>query len=259
MDVQSGVSDSCCSSGRSTQDLLSSEGIKGHCSHRTYIQSPTTTTFSSIATQTICRSPRALTSVDRVLTTTRLKLCLVTLLTLASIGQVAARPVADDDVSKPTSVEKLFYRQTPVQRSCQTDTFLVGDGDPHQNSYEIQVTETIDCGAGGAGCSVSRLNSHTVSWTASATVNIGSWFSGGFAVTEAVTSGGTYTCKITRSLLLHSLLESKEVLTDAFTQAMEIRNRRSASGLQSPLLRTPSTIKSVVCTAVKSMRPSLMF
>lgn len=59
MDVQSGVSDSCCSSGRSTQDLLSSEGIKGHCSHRTYIQSPTTTTFSSIATQTICRKSKS--------------------------------------------------------------------------------------------------------------------------------------------------------------------------------------------------------
>lgn len=136
-----------------------------------------------------------------MLTAGRLKLCLTTLAAFALTHQVAARPVTDDNVTNTTAVNTHNFEATPVQPSCQTDTILVGDGDPHQNYFEIQVTSPIDCGAGGAGCSVTKLNTHTVTWTASASVNIGPWISGGFSVSESITTGESRTCKITRHAL----------------------------------------------------------
>ncbi|KAF2722382.1 hypothetical protein K431DRAFT_222232, partial [Polychaeton citri CBS 116435] len=71
---------------------------------------------------------------------------------------------------------------------------LDGDGDPHQNYYEVQVTDNLNCGMGGTGCSVSHLNSHTLGYTVSAGATLIAWISGGFSVDESYTTGETFTC-----------------------------------------------------------------
>lgn len=96
--------------------------------------------------------------------------------------------------SKLPKTRDLFSRQF-TQTCCQGDcnTALVGDGDPHTDYLHKQVTNTMNCGQGGSGCSVSELTSYTIGWIA----NVGGsipYISGGFSVTESQTTGDTYTC-----------------------------------------------------------------
>ncbi|KAK4184637.1 hypothetical protein QBC35DRAFT_477087 [Podospora australis] len=69
-------------------------------------------------------------------------------------------------------------------------TKLVGNGNPHQNPMNVQLSYPIDCGQGQ--CSVGATESFTVGWSVSA--SIGSWLSGGFAVSQSITTGNDYTC-----------------------------------------------------------------
>ncbi|KAK4500860.1 hypothetical protein PRZ48_009052 [Zasmidium cellare] len=103
---------------------------------------------------------------------------------LSALHQALALPASNGSV--PVNVD-------PVT-GCFKHTVLVGDGDPHQNYFNIQVTENLDCGQGGTGCSVSHLNSHTLMWSVNPGVIIDEWITGGFAVGESYTTGDTYTC-----------------------------------------------------------------
>ena len=73
------------------------------------------------------------------------------------------------------------------------NTKLQGKGDPHQNAWDAQLSETITC-TGTAGCSVGVSNSQawTVGFTATARIN--EWISGGFSVSKSWTTANTYTC-----------------------------------------------------------------
>ena len=72
-------------------------------------------------------------------------------------------------------------------------TKLSGNGNPHQNAWDSQLSETISCGS-AAGCSVGNTDSksYTVGFTATAKLN--EWISGGFSVSQTWTTGNTYTC-----------------------------------------------------------------
>ncbi|KIM99297.1 hypothetical protein OIDMADRAFT_166920 [Oidiodendron maius Zn] len=72
-------------------------------------------------------------------------------------------------------------------------TATVGNGNPHQNYYNTQLSENINCNC--AVCSVGDEESEsiTVGWSASATVD--EWIDGGFDVQVSWTTGKQYTCQ----------------------------------------------------------------
>jgi len=81
------------------------------------------------------------------------------------------------------------------QQSCYSyrSSFMVGDGNPHQNFYDKQISENINCGAAPsctAGHSVSK--SYNIGFSTSATLD--AWLSGGFAVGKSWTTGNSYSC-----------------------------------------------------------------
>jgi hypothetical protein len=90
----------------------------------------------------------------------------------------------------------LFQHSTPPAsrrhpNSAKKNTARVGDGNPHQNYFYIQVSETNTC-SGGSDCSVAHTTSETIGWTAS--MGGAQWISGGFAVSESWTIGNSYSC-----------------------------------------------------------------
>ena len=85
--------------------------------------------------------------------------------------------------------QRLAKRIEPPP-SCNILTSLVGDGDPHQNFWNVQVTQNFNCGNGG--CDVTHEDSKTIGWTAS--VGFAQWITGGFTVMESYTTGNSYTC-----------------------------------------------------------------
>ncbi|KAH7263798.1 hypothetical protein BKA59DRAFT_490108 [Fusarium tricinctum] len=76
-----------------------------------------------------------------------------------------------------------------------TRTDLVGNGDPHQNYFHKQLSETINCG-NAQSCSVgqSQTESFSIGFTLSAGGGGDNWISGGFSVTKSWTTGNSYTC-----------------------------------------------------------------
>ncbi|KAF5011964.1 hypothetical protein FDECE_1970 [Fusarium decemcellulare] len=77
-----------------------------------------------------------------------------------------------------------------------TSTTLVGNGDPHQNYYHKQLSETISC-SNAVSCSVGQTE--TTSFSIGFSVSLGDgpkggWISGGFDVSKSWSTGNTYTC-----------------------------------------------------------------
>lgn len=95
--------------------------------------------------------------------------------------------------ASPPAPGALFDRQLfPI--CCLGECYTVVN-EPSNEKTEImhkQVSEYIDCN-GGPGCSVTRLTSHTIGWSASVGGNI-PWASLGASVTESTTTGNSYTC-----------------------------------------------------------------
>lgn len=90
-------------------------------------------------------------------------------------------------------------------------TVAVGDGDPHQNYYHLQISvsgsvlnsvinsqtnflqEVINCGS-AASCSVGYVQSESFTIGFSTSATIYEWLSLGFDVSKSWTTGNTYTC-----------------------------------------------------------------
>ncbi|KAK3938466.1 hypothetical protein QBC46DRAFT_440464 [Diplogelasinospora grovesii] len=101
------------------------------------------------------------------------------------------------DVTLPTSVllrlqanslgpyPVLLLLQTPMHETAmRTDTtFMIGDGDPHQNFFHQQVSQNMNCAAADR-CSIEtgKDTSFSIGWWASADAL--SWLSGGFSVEQ---------------------------------------------------------------------------
>ncbi|KAF5579861.1 hypothetical protein FPCIR_10926 [Fusarium pseudocircinatum] len=77
----------------------------------------------------------------------------------------------------------------------QTRLELVGDGNPRQHYYHVQLSENVDCGE-SSGCSVGKTDSE--SRTISATFTLSGpekmWANMGFGVSKAWSTGNSYTC-----------------------------------------------------------------
>jgi len=101
--------------------------------------------------------------------------------------------VSESDSENMTPVELGVFDKR--QQSCYQyrSTFMVGNGNPHQNFYDKQISETINCGA-APGCSVghSVSKSYNIGFSSSATID--AWLSGGFSVGKSWTTGNSYTC-----------------------------------------------------------------
>lgn len=110
---------------------------------------------------------------------------------LAVAPAVLALPFSENEAA-PSG---LFRRQNEIVCCGGRCGVKVGpnDGNPSDEWLHKQVTETLDCGGGGSGCSVSRLTSHTIGWTATGGGNV-PWASLGFSWSESTTTGASYTC-----------------------------------------------------------------
>ncbi|PPJ59152.1 hypothetical protein CBER1_03066 [Cercospora berteroae] len=101
-----------------------------------------------------------------------------------------ALPLVDDATNMT-----LYERQGPgTGGPCGDTTFrteLVGNGNPHQNFKQVQITGTLNCGGGG-GCEKSKMESETIAIGFEA--GGGEWITGGFSVTKEYTTGETDTC-----------------------------------------------------------------
>ncbi|PNP78674.1 hypothetical protein FNYG_08020 [Fusarium nygamai] len=71
---------------------------------------------------------------------------------------------------------------------------LIGDGNPRQHYYHIQISETIDCGH-SSGCNVGKTDSD--SYSIQASYGFGRdkfWSNMGFSVSRSWSTGNSYTC-----------------------------------------------------------------
>ncbi|KAK0736414.1 hypothetical protein B0T21DRAFT_288243 [Apiosordaria backusii] len=69
---------------------------------------------------------------------------------------------------------------------------LVGDGNPHQNYFHVQMTSLLRCGDGDCEIQYETGRAETFSWSASA--SIAGWISGGFAVEKTHSHAEATTC-----------------------------------------------------------------
>ena len=97
---------------------------------------------------------------------------------------------APDQAQNNTLVARKVSSQGCTSYST---TQLSGDGNPHQNAWDSQLSETITCGQ-TAGCSVGSSNSKAYTVAFSATAKLAEWISGGFSVSQSWTTGNSYTC-----------------------------------------------------------------
>ncbi|KAJ3460924.1 hypothetical protein MRS44_011791 [Fusarium solani] len=93
-----------------------------------------------------------------------------------------------DEIVKKNHRDK---RQTPCG-IWTSQTRRVGNGNPHQNPLNIQLSEPMQC-PGHIGCSTyhTTSRSYSIGWTANAAT---SWISAGFDVVTTIETGNSYVC-----------------------------------------------------------------
>ncbi|KAF2818344.1 hypothetical protein CC86DRAFT_433620 [Ophiobolus disseminans] len=98
-------------------------------------------------------------------------------------------PAPSTPISSPSPSFRLRGRQ---QCHDERSTVKVGDGNPHQNYFNTQLSEVISC-QNAPSCAVGfeKTKSYTVGFTMAGT---GSWISAGFEVQQSWSTGNQYTC-----------------------------------------------------------------
>ncbi|KXX80396.1 hypothetical protein MMYC01_204597 [Madurella mycetomatis] len=103
----------------------------------------------------------------------------------------------ENSLSPPTArtsgvtEDAAFKRQAPCG-TWSSRTVRVGNGDPHQNPLNIQISDPMDCGQRACSVGYTQARSFTIGWTASATA--WQWLNGGFAVEMSAETGTSYEC-----------------------------------------------------------------
>ncbi|PNY29396.1 Uncharacterized protein TCAP_00695 [Tolypocladium capitatum] len=100
-----------------------------------------------------------------------------------------ARDVNITAIEKP----KPLPRQMAACMGWGTEWGLIGDGNPHQNSFSKQLSSKMQCGNADS-CTVGQSNSLSYTIGYSVTFNFGAFYSGGFSVSETWTTGNNYGC-----------------------------------------------------------------
>ncbi|ROT43788.1 hypothetical protein SODALDRAFT_306056 [Sodiomyces alkalinus F11] len=98
----------------------------------------------------------------------------------------------DEIVRREDLNSKFNKRQTAGCDNWVSDTRRVGNGNPHQNPWHIQLSEPMKC-PGHTGCSTyhTTTRSYSVGWQANAAVT---WINGGFSVVQTTETGNSYVC-----------------------------------------------------------------
>ncbi|KAF7555826.1 hypothetical protein G7Z17_g1937 [Cylindrodendrum hubeiense] len=100
------------------------------------------------------------------------------------------------DGFSPEAVDQADKRQliyTGVQCAPISTTYVIGDGDPHQNYYHKQLSESIECrDAPSCSAGFEQSESFTIGFSASA--SIAGWITGGFDVQQSWETGRAYNC-----------------------------------------------------------------
>ncbi|UPK92245.1 hypothetical protein LCI18_003180 [Fusarium solani-melongenae] len=104
---------------------------------------------------------------------------------------VAPVELSQTEVDKIVKENHLDKRQTPCG-IWSSQTRRVGNGNPHQNPLNIQLSEPMQC-PGHIGCSTyhTTSRSYSIGWTANAAT---SWISAGFDVVTTIETGNSYVC-----------------------------------------------------------------
>ncbi|RMJ01442.1 hypothetical protein CDV36_015814 [Fusarium kuroshium] len=104
---------------------------------------------------------------------------------------VTSAELSQAEVDKIVKENHLDKRQTPCG-IWNSQTRRVGNGNPHQNPLNIQLSEPMEC-PGHIGCSTyhTTSRSYSIGWTANAAV---SWISAGFDVVTTIETGNSYVC-----------------------------------------------------------------
>ena len=123
-----------------------------------------------------------------------MKLCYVLLAGLLSV--CSAMPLTSfDNVTDSLEAKRGFPCDTRLYLSKGAGSLDPGNGDPHQNYYDIQLSDTITCNAGSCSAGETETESTTIGFTIGTNSNFKPTFwQGGFAVTHSWTTGNTYTC-----------------------------------------------------------------
>ncbi|KAI8664864.1 hypothetical protein NCS56_00920600 [Fusarium sp. Ph1] len=105
--------------------------------------------------------------------------------------EVAPAELSQAEVDEIVKKNHLDKRQTPCG-IWTSQTRRVGNGNPHQNPLNIQLSEPMQC-PGHIGCSTyhTTSRSYSIGWTANAAT---SWISAGFDVVTAIETGNSYVC-----------------------------------------------------------------
>ncbi|KAL6352176.1 hypothetical protein LRP88_14620 [Fusarium phalaenopsidis] len=105
--------------------------------------------------------------------------------------EVAPAELSQAEVDEIVKKNHLDKRQTPCG-IWTSQTRRVGNGNPHQNPLNIQLSEPMQC-PGHIGCSTyhTTSRSYSIGWTANAAT---SWISAGFDVVTATETGNSYVC-----------------------------------------------------------------
>jgi hypothetical protein len=109
-------------------------------------------------------------------------------------------------------------------------TIKDGNGNPHQNFIFKQISGTTDCTNNPSG-SASIQNGMTVGWIASAGFST-DFLTGGFSVTESVTTGSTnaFGCKTNSGTHTGSLCVFERIQVTAFTAKQRECSSNSCTG-----------------------------
>ncbi|KAI8663172.1 hypothetical protein NCS57_00917300 [Fusarium keratoplasticum] len=108
-----------------------------------------------------------------------------------SPSDVAPAELSQAEVDKIVKENHLDKRQTPCG-IWTSQTRRVGNGNPHQNPLNIQLSEPMQC-PGHIGCSTyhTTSRSYSIGWSANAAT---SWISAGFDVVRTIETGNSYVC-----------------------------------------------------------------
>ncbi|RDW63648.1 hypothetical protein BP6252_11193 [Coleophoma cylindrospora] len=116
---------------------------------------------------------------------------------ILTLKRAAASIMNENTTSPITAVTNSTKKEKrTIGPPCQEvrKSELVGNGNPHQNYYDTQLSENLACGAAAACTAGQELSeSITVDWSASATA--WEWINAGFDVSVSWETGNDYSCQ----------------------------------------------------------------
>ncbi|KAF7118775.1 hypothetical protein CNMCM5793_008400 [Aspergillus hiratsukae] len=126
-----------------------------------------------------------------------MQLLFISILTalILSAESVCAATIMSIDPEQSQVWSAVSPDQDTVVPDCFYQTVLVGNGNPHINYFDKQMTQTVtNCDQPNVVCSTGATQGTTFSWSVSGTLNPINWISGGFDVGVSYSSSVNEGC-----------------------------------------------------------------